>query len=78
VVERLPRKRKALGSVPSSEKKNQKKKKKATENKGKGKKITTRNSSEEPEKTHVGRAIDFKRNSAQQELKLLTRTLKDF
>jgi len=28
VVERLPRKRKALGSVPSSEKKNQKKKKK--------------------------------------------------
>jgi len=27
-VERLPRKRKALGSVPSSEKKNQKKKKK--------------------------------------------------
>jgi len=27
VVERLPRKRKALGSVPSSEKKNQKKKK---------------------------------------------------
>jgi len=28
VVERLPRKRKALGSVPSSEKKNQKKKEK--------------------------------------------------
>jgi len=28
VVDRLPRKRKALGSVPSSEKKNQKKKKK--------------------------------------------------
>jgi len=28
VAERLPRKRKALGSVPSSEKKNQKKKKK--------------------------------------------------
>jgi len=32
VVERLPRKRKALGSVPSSEKKNQKKKKKKPEN----------------------------------------------
>jgi len=30
VVECLPRKRKALGSVPSSEKKNQKKKKKKT------------------------------------------------
>jgi len=36
VVECLPRKRKALGSVPSSEKKNQKKKKK--EKKGKKKK----------------------------------------
>jgi len=33
VVERLPRKRKALGSVPSSEKKNQKKKKKKKTNK---------------------------------------------
>jgi len=32
VVERLPRKRKALGLVPSSEKKNQKKKKKEKEN----------------------------------------------
>jgi len=31
VVERLPRKRKALGWVPSSEKKNQKKKKRFTE-----------------------------------------------
>jgi len=35
VVERLPRKRKALGSVPSSEKKNKKKKKKK-KRKGKG------------------------------------------
>jgi len=33
VVERLPRKRKALGSVPSSEKKNQKKKKSYQEGK---------------------------------------------
>jgi len=32
VVERLPRKRKALGSVPSSEKKRTKKKKKKKEN----------------------------------------------
>jgi len=31
VVERLPRKRKALGLVPSSEKKNQKKKKEEEE-----------------------------------------------
>jgi len=35
VVERLPRKRKALGSVPSSEKMNQKKKKKKKERKRK-------------------------------------------
>ena len=36
VVERLPRKRKALGSVPSSEKKEPKKKKKCIERRGEG------------------------------------------